>query len=196
MKKTLLAALCLLGTSGMTVAGTLNTLSSDNAQLAQSPNNFVTCAKYDAMVDILVNNGGMTQDEANLIKCVEEFNWDWEWSVKTWGYYIHQDDATTYTLRFKGDHPETAERFKQEIDTALNGGKEELFQIRIARNQEFSNTVSITSVSDIKRVPDSPDEDGIRYHWDVTITTIQEIIEPADNWVGSMNFYKFKMAAY
>ncbi|AUI85240.1 hypothetical protein BS333_01895 [Vibrio azureus] len=196
MRKTLLAALCLLGTSGMTVAGTLNTVSSDNAQLAQSPNNFVTCAKYDAMVDILVNNGGMTQDEANLIKCVEEFNLDWEWSVNTWGYYIHQDDATTYTLRFKGDYPETAERFKQEIDTALNGGKEELFQIRIARNQEFSNTVSITSVSDIKRVPDSPDEDGIRYHWDVTITTNQEIIEPADNWVGSMNFYKFKMAAY
>ncbi|GEM74273.1 hypothetical protein [Vibrio sagamiensis] len=196
MKKTLLTALCLLSTSGMTLAGTLNTANSDNAQLVQGPNNFVTCAKYDAMVDTLVNNGVMTKDEADLIKCVEEFTWNWEWSVNTWGYYIHQDDATTYTLRFKGDHQETAERFKQEIDTALNSGKEELFQIRIARNPEFSNIVSITSVSDIKRVSDSPDEDGVRYHWDVTITTNQEIIEPADNWIGSMNFYKFKMAAY
>ena len=181
----------LLGVSGMSFAN------SNSAELVKGPNNFVTCAKYDAMIDLMVNKGAMTYDEAAIVKCSNEIDWDGEWSVNTWGYWIHKDSETTYTLNFKGSNYEAAERFKLEIDKAISNNNQELFQIRMGRNAQFSNVVSIASVSDIRKVNDSADEDGIKYKWAVTIDTNQPINEPADNWAGSQrNFFKFKMASY
>ncbi|MEZ9292223.1 hypothetical protein AB4251_26660 [Vibrio lentus] len=114
-------------------------------------NSFVKCENYDSLLDILVNNGTLTESEGNSFKCFAPLDREWVSGDYTKSGIEYESD-TEIKLNFdKAAYNDVATGLKDDIQSALDANKKVKFKVDLT-NTGYLNEVGVTSVIKMEAV--------------------------------------------
>ncbi|MFA0227341.1 hypothetical protein AB4483_25280, partial [Vibrio splendidus] len=107
--------------------------------------NFVKCENYDSLIDVLINNGSISESDGNSFKCFAPLNWEWTSGDYAKGGIRHVGDSEIMVNFHKATYNDVAIKLRDEIQSALDNNKEVQFKVDLT-NTGYLNYVGVTRV--------------------------------------------------